>query len=101
MASLADVQYCMYADTVGGSEKVQNYADVIYAGCSFSADLTLECSKTYSIVSRVSHPIVSHSMWRNQKGQLAKSSDQINKHLCYIAFCFVIYRKFIMYCYEK
>ena len=28
MASFADVQYCIYA--VGGSEKVQNYADVIY-----------------------------------------------------------------------
>ena len=26
----ADVQYCIYADIVGGSEKVQNYADVIY-----------------------------------------------------------------------
>ena len=25
----ADVQYCTYADTVGGSEKVHNYADVI------------------------------------------------------------------------
>ena len=28
MASFADVQYCIYA--VGGSEKVQTYADVIY-----------------------------------------------------------------------
>ena len=26
----ADVQYCIYTDIVGGSEKVQNYADVIY-----------------------------------------------------------------------
>ena len=35
MATFADVQYCIYADLtpfneVGGSEKVQNYADVIY-----------------------------------------------------------------------
>jgi hypothetical protein len=30
MASFADVQYCIYADMVGGSEKVQTYADVIY-----------------------------------------------------------------------
>ena len=35
MASFADVQFCIYADIgwlerVGGSEKVQNYADVIY-----------------------------------------------------------------------
>ena len=32
-SSLADVQYCIYADIVGGlggSEKVQSYADVIY-----------------------------------------------------------------------
>ena len=26
----ADVQYCIYADIVGGSEKVQKYSDVIY-----------------------------------------------------------------------
>ena len=26
----ADVQYCIYADIVGGSEKVQKYFDVIY-----------------------------------------------------------------------
>ena len=25
--------YCIYADIVGGSEKVQNYADVIYGWC--------------------------------------------------------------------
>ena len=31
MAIFADVQYCIYADTeVGGLEKVQTYADVIY-----------------------------------------------------------------------
>ena len=33
IASFADVQYCIYADLtpkVGGSERVQNYADVIY-----------------------------------------------------------------------
>ena len=30
MASFADVQYCSYADIVVGSEKVQNYSDVIY-----------------------------------------------------------------------
>ena len=35
MESFADVKYCIYADIgwlerVGGSEKVQNYADVIY-----------------------------------------------------------------------
>ena len=32
MASFADFQYCIYADIMGGcgSEKVQNYADVIY-----------------------------------------------------------------------
>jgi hypothetical protein len=29
-AVFADVQYYIYADKVGGSEKVQNYADVIY-----------------------------------------------------------------------
>ena len=29
MASFADFQYCIYADIVGGSEKFQNYADVI------------------------------------------------------------------------
>ena len=30
MAIFADVQYCIYADiVVGGSEKVQKYADVI------------------------------------------------------------------------
>ena len=28
--SFADVQYCIHADKVGGSEKVQNYADIIY-----------------------------------------------------------------------
>ena len=54
MASFAEVQYCIYADTVGGSEKVQNYADVIY-GWSFSADLTLDCAKTYSIELESSH----------------------------------------------
>ena len=30
MASFADVHYCIYADMVGGSEKVQNYAEIIY-----------------------------------------------------------------------
>ena len=32
MANFADVQYCIYADIegVGGSEKAQHYADVIY-----------------------------------------------------------------------
>ena len=33
IASLADAQYCVYTDLlkwVGGSEKFQNYADVIY-----------------------------------------------------------------------
>ena len=30
MASFTLVQYCIYADKVGGSEKVQNHADVIY-----------------------------------------------------------------------
>ena len=29
MAIFADVQYCIYADIVGGSEKVQKYADVM------------------------------------------------------------------------
>ena len=29
MASFADVQYCIYADIVAGSEEFQNYADVI------------------------------------------------------------------------
>ena len=29
MVIFADVQYCIYADIVGGSEKVQKYADVI------------------------------------------------------------------------
>ena len=29
MAGFADIQYCIYADIVGGSEKVQKYADVI------------------------------------------------------------------------
>ena len=33
MASFADVQYYIYADIVGGSEKVQYYDNVIY-GCS-------------------------------------------------------------------
>ena len=32
MTSFADVQYCIYADTLGGSEEVKNYADVIYKG---------------------------------------------------------------------
>ena len=40
MESFADVQYCIYADTMSGSEKAQNYDDVLYGG-SFSADLTL------------------------------------------------------------
>ena len=30
MTSFADIQYYIYTDIVGGSEKVQNYADVIY-----------------------------------------------------------------------
>ena len=30
MTRFADVQYCIYAKIVGGSEKVQNYAEVIY-----------------------------------------------------------------------
>jgi hypothetical protein len=30
MASYADVQYCIYADIVGGSKKVRNYDSVIY-----------------------------------------------------------------------
>ena len=30
MASFANVQYFIHADMVGGSEEVQNYADVIY-----------------------------------------------------------------------
>ena len=30
MAVFADVQYCIYADIVGGSEKVPKYVDVIY-----------------------------------------------------------------------
>ena len=29
MAMLADVQYYIYADIVGGSEKVKKYADII------------------------------------------------------------------------
>ena len=29
MTVFADVQYCIYADNVGGSKKVQNYADVL------------------------------------------------------------------------
>jgi hypothetical protein len=33
MASFADIQYCIYADIMGGSEKVQTYADVIYEWC--------------------------------------------------------------------
>ena len=34
MYSFTDVHYFMYADIVGRSEKVRNYADVIY-GWSF------------------------------------------------------------------
>ena len=51
MASFEDVLYYVYADTLGGSEKVQKYADVldVICGWSFSADLTLDCAKTYSI----------------------------------------------------
>ena len=30
VAVFEDVQYYIYADKVGGSEKVQNYADLIY-----------------------------------------------------------------------
>ena len=30
MVSFADIQQCIYADIVGGSEKVQNNADVIF-----------------------------------------------------------------------
>ena len=30
MTSFADIQHYIYADIVGGSEKVQNDADVIY-----------------------------------------------------------------------
>ena len=29
IAIFADIQYCIYADIVDGSEKVQKYADVI------------------------------------------------------------------------
>ena len=29
MTIIADVQYCIYADVVGGSKKVQKYADII------------------------------------------------------------------------
>ena len=29
IAIFADVEYCIYTDIVGGSEKVQKYADVI------------------------------------------------------------------------
>ena len=29
MTIFADVQYCIYADIVGGSEIVQKYADII------------------------------------------------------------------------
>ena len=32
MVIFADVQYCINADQVGGSEKVQKYADVICIG---------------------------------------------------------------------
>ena len=51
MSSFVDIQYCIYADLtplvgvgewVGGSEKVQNYADVIYGwslGCGLSVSL--------------------------------------------------------------
>ena len=45
MSSFAVVQYCIYADLtplVGGSEKIQNYADVIYGwslGCGLSVSL--------------------------------------------------------------
>ena len=35
MASFADVQYCIYADTLSGSDKVQNYDDVIYGRFDF------------------------------------------------------------------
>ena len=30
MVNFADVQYCIYADIVGGSEKIQEYADVVH-----------------------------------------------------------------------
>ena len=30
MARFADFQYFIYADNLGGSEKVQNYPDVVY-----------------------------------------------------------------------
>ena len=29
-AVFADIRYCIYADMVGGSKKVQKFADVIY-----------------------------------------------------------------------
>ena len=37
-ASFADVQYCIYADIVGGPEKVQNYADVATSGSGYLFD---------------------------------------------------------------
>ena len=30
MAVFADVQYCIYADILGGSKKIQKCADVVY-----------------------------------------------------------------------
>ncbi len=32
MVIFADVYYCIYADTVGGSEKVQKYAEIVWDG---------------------------------------------------------------------
>jgi hypothetical protein len=47
MASFADLQCCTYADIVGGSKKVQNYAEVIYGWylmeqCNFKIIFFLE-----------------------------------------------------------
>jgi hypothetical protein len=43
-ANFADVHYCIYADILGGSEKFQNYAVVIY-GWSFTQDAAISFTK--------------------------------------------------------
>ena len=38
MAGFVDIQYCIFADIVGVSEKVQNYADVIHGWPLYSSE---------------------------------------------------------------
>ena len=48
MTTFADVQYCIYAYiVVGGSEKVQNYADVLYGCFLIHMHLTLTLQLIY------------------------------------------------------